>query len=86
MLSAHSRSVGSGDRRVSAMVLYELAELALHIRRFASNNDDITNAGPKTACSTWIALISVRLGERRRSAKGNDLVAVPLQRPICRGC
>jgi len=49
MLSAHSRSAGSCDRCVSAMVLYELAELALHIRRLPSNNDDITNAGPKTA-------------------------------------
>src|ERR1700761_9284306 len=57
MISAHSRSVGSCDRCVLAMVLYELAELALHIRCLPA----ITTIQPmrrqRLICLTWIALL-----------------------------
>ena len=74
MISAHSRSVGSCDRCVWAMVLCELAELAPHSRRWPA----ITTTQPirrqRLFCLTWIALISCILpgGERGSSANGKD--------------
>ena len=74
MISGHSRSVGSCDRCVSAMILYELAELALHIRRLPATTTIQPMQRQRLSCLTWIALIYCTLprGEGRSSAKGKD--------------
>ena len=61
MISAHSRSVGSCDRCVWAMVLCELAELALHIRRLPATTTTQPMQRQRLFCLTWIALISFSL-------------------------
>jgi hypothetical protein len=74
MISAHSRSVGSCGRCVWAMVLCELAELALHIRRLPTTTTTQPMQRQRLFCLTWIALISCTLprGERGSSANGKD--------------
>src|ERR1700753_1347275 len=74
MISAHSRSVGSCDRRVWAMVPCELAELALHIRRLPATTTTQPMQRQRSFFSTWIAPISCTLprGERGSSANGKD--------------
>jgi hypothetical protein len=74
MISAHSRSVGSCDRCVWAMVLCELAELALHIRRLPSTTTTQPMQRQRLFCLSRIALISCTLpgGERGSSANGKD--------------
>ena len=61
MISAHSRLVSSCDRCVWAMVLCELAELALHIRRLPSTTTTQPMQRQRLFCLTWIALISCTL-------------------------
>src|ERR1700722_12450750 len=88
MISAHSRSVGSCDRCVWAMVLCELAELALHIRRLPATTTTQPMQRQRSFFLTWIAPISCTLprGERGSSANGKTLVAVSLFRDrFCRG-
>src|ERR1700756_2165290 len=74
MISAHSRSVGSCDRCVWAMVLCELAELALHIRRLPAATTTQPMQRQSLFCLTWIALISCSFpgDERGSSANGKD--------------
>jgi hypothetical protein len=74
MISAPSRSVGSCDRCVSAMALYELAEPALHIRRLPAITTTQPVLGQRLFCLIWIALTYCILpkGERRSSAQGKD--------------
>jgi hypothetical protein len=74
MISAHFRSAGSCDRCVWAMVLCELAELALHIRRLPATATTQPMRRQRLFCLTWIALISCTLpgGERGSSANGKD--------------
>src|ERR1700759_4973895 len=72
MISGHSRSVGSCDRCVWAMVLCELVELALHIRRLPITTTTQPMHCQRLLCLTWIALISRTLpgSERGSSAYG----------------
>src|SRR6202166_2700259 len=74
MISAHSRSVGSCDGWVCAMVVCELEELALHIRRLPATSTTQPMQRQRLFCLTWIAPISCTLprGERGTSAKGKD--------------
>ena len=74
MISAHSRSVGSCDRCVWAMVLCELAEPALHIRRLPATTTTQPMQCQRLFCVTWIALVYCALprGERRSDANGKD--------------
>jgi hypothetical protein len=57
MISAHSRSVGSCDRCVWAMVLCELAELALHSRRLPATTTTQPIQRERLSCLTWITLM-----------------------------
>ena len=88
MISAHSRSVGSCDRCVWAMVLCEPAELALHIRRLPATTTTQPMQRQRLFCLTWIALISCTLprGERGSSANGKDPSLLSFFRDrFCRG-